>query len=83
MTSEVFFPFSPEYATWDEWNGNFLIYYAQEPIAQLPEIQWRDVAAQISVMPTFAAYPVPDSSAFINWQDWAREVTQIINGPSH
>ena len=80
---QVFFPFIPTIMTWEEWNGNFIIYYGQETLPDVPESEWRDAADQIASLPTFAAYPVPNSSTFANWQDWALELTTIINGPSH
>jgi hypothetical protein len=27
-------------------------------------------------------YPVPSPDTYQNWQDWAIEFTEIINGPS-
>jgi hypothetical protein len=78
----VFLPSIPEYMSWDDWNGTFVIYYGQEPLPILPEDQWREAADQIAALPTFTAYPVPESGRFSTWQEWAREVTTIINGPS-
>jgi len=77
-----FFPFSPDYSTWEEWNGNFIVYYGQETIPDVLEDQWRDAANQIADLPTFSVYPIPGASKFATWQDWANEVTTIINGPS-
>ena len=79
----VFLPSIPEYMSWDDWNGTFVIYYGQEPLPILPEDQWREAADQIAALPTFAVYPIPGSGGFSTWQQWAREVTTIINGPSH
>ena len=77
------FPFVPEFMTWDEWNGNFIMWYGQEPVAHSTEENWTESARQITSLSTFSVYPLPDPDTFDNWQDWARQVTQIINGPSH
>jgi hypothetical protein len=31
---------------------------------------------------TFGTYPVPSPDTYTTWQEWAREFTTIINGPS-
>lgn len=79
---QQFFPFAPNSMTWEEWNGNFIIYYGQETLPNVSEIEWRDAADQIATLPTFATYPVPSSGNFETWQEWASEVTTIINGLS-
>ena len=82
MPLESFFPFSPDYMEWEDWNGNVVMFYGEEPIAILPEEDWRIVAAGIAQLPTFLNYPVPDPQLFETWQSWALEFTQIINGPT-
>lgn len=77
---QQFFPFTPNDMSWEDWNGNFIIYYGQEPIAYHPEEEWRIVAAQIASLPSFAARLIPEPNSFENWKDWALEVTTIING---
>ena len=79
---QQFFPFNPNGMSWEDWNGNFILYYGQEPIAYHPEEEWQIVAAQIASLPTFNVYPIPMPDSFETWQDWALEVTQIINGKS-
>ena len=79
---QQFFPFNPNGMSWEEWNGNFIIYYGQEPIAYHPEEQWQVAAAQIASLPTFTVYPIPMPDSFENWRDWALQVTTIINGKS-
>lgn len=79
---QAFFPCVPDYATWDDWNGNLAIFYSNEPIATSSEENWAETAATVATLPTFAAYPVPDPYSFNDWQSWAREFTLIINGPS-
>jgi len=77
-----YFPFSPEYSSWEDWNGNLLILYSQEPIPYLPETEWQSVAKSIAQTTIFANYPVPDPDSYSTWQDWANNFTQIVNGPA-
>jgi hypothetical protein len=79
---QQFFPCTPNDMSWEDWNGNFIIYFGQEPIAYHPEDEWQIAAAQIASLPTFAVYPVPMPDRFEKWQEWAIEVTEIINGQS-
>lgn len=81
--TQAFFPCTPNGMSWEDWNGNFIIYYGQEPIAYHTEEEWQIAANQIASLTTFAAYPVPTADGFENWQDWALQVTEIINGSSH
>jgi len=80
---QQFFPFVPEYMDWEDWNGNLAIYYGQRNIQFSPEEDWKTGAENIVQSPVFGRYPVPDPSTFETWQDWAREFTTIINGPSY
>jgi hypothetical protein len=80
---QQFFPCLPDYMSWEDWNGNVAIYYGQEPVMFQPEENWQEAAQHLSSMAVFQPYPVPSPSNFVNWQDWAREFTQIINGPSY
>jgi hypothetical protein len=82
MALESFFPFTPDYMTWEEWNGNLIMFYGEQPIPVLPEIDWKIVADNVSQLPTFLNYPVPDPELYEKWQDWAYEFTEIINGPT-
>ena len=80
MSEQQFFPFVPSGMDWEAWNGNLVMYYSEEPIPYNTEVDWRITAKNVSQLPTFAAYPVPDPDLFQNWQDWAYEFTLIING---
>ena len=80
--TEAFFPFLPDYMSWEDCNGNCIIYYGQEPIGTSSEDDWKTVASQIAQLQTFSAYPVSDPASYENWQDWARDLTLTINGPS-
>jgi hypothetical protein len=79
---QQFFPFSPEYSTWDDWNGNLLHFYGEQPIPVLPEDQWQEVAKNVIEIPFFSAYAVPDPLSYETWHEWAEEFTLTVNGPS-
>jgi|TARA_R110000868_G_scaffold15996_3_gene72346 hypothetical protein len=80
---QQFFPFSPEYSTWDDWNGNLLHYYGEQSISVLPEDQWREVAMSIISTPFFGVYGIPDPLSYESWQEWAEQFTLVLNGPSN
>lgn len=77
-----FFPFVPDYMSWEDWNGNLLVFYSEEPIPYDSEDGWMQVANNIAQLPTFAKYPIPDPDAYPDWQTWAREFSLIVNGPN-
>ena len=79
---QKFFPFSSSYSTWEDWNGNFIIWYGQENIPLESEDNWQAAAEHIASISTFLTYPIPSPNNFENWQDWADAVTLSINGPS-
>jgi hypothetical protein len=82
MSLQQYFPFSPDYSSWEDWNGNLISWYSEEPLPSLPEVEWQTVAKVVAQTATFANYPVPDPEGFGSWQDWANNFTQIINGPT-
>jgi hypothetical protein len=82
MALQQFFPFDPEGSDWESWNGNLIMFYGEEPIPYLPELDWGDVARSVAELPTFVNYPVPSPESYADWQSWAREFTEIINGPT-
>lgn len=82
MAVQEFFPFISAGSDWENWNGNLVMFYSQELIPYLPETDWKVVAKNVSQLPTFSVYPVPDPELYQNWQNWADEFTLIINGPS-
>ena len=82
MAEPVFFPFIPSGMEWENWNGNLAMFYSEEPIPYvIDEKDWKMVAKNVSQLPTFEVFPVPDPDLYANWQDWAFEFTLIINGP--
>ena len=83
MAFQTFFPFIPAGSDWQSWNGNLVMFFSEELIPYTTnELEWKFVAKNVSQLPTFMSYPVPDPDLYANWQDWASEFTLIINGPS-
>lgn len=82
MAFQQFFPFTPNGMSWEDWNGNLIMFYGQEPIPYNTELDWKETARNVGQLTTFEVYPVPSPEAYENWQDWALEFTEIINGPS-
>lgn len=82
MAFQDFFPCTPQYLSWEDFNGNLLVYYSQEPIPFNTEDNWQNTARGLMLLPTFMVYPVPDPEKFQTWQDWASEFTLIVNGRS-
>lgn len=82
MAEQIFFPFIPNDMDWNNWNGNLAMYFGAEPIPYAPEDEWKITAKNISQLPRFEVYPVPDPDLFETWQEWAYQFTLIINGPS-
>ena len=46
-------------------------------------LQKKTGAENIAAMSTFSAFPVPNPDKYETWQEWAKDFTEIINGPSH
>ena len=76
------FPFSTEFARFEDWNGNFLIWFGEQPIPYNTEERWQETASAIAALSFFEVYPIPFPETFETWQDWADEVAQLINGKS-
>ena len=74
------FPFLPEYTTWENFNGNLVMYYGQEPVPYSDEANWVSTAKHIRQLPSFSSYLVPDPELYNTWQDWAHQFVLIING---
>jgi hypothetical protein len=83
VSLQQFFPFSPDYMSWEEWNGNFVMWYGEENIPHTSEESWKTTANHIASNEAFGAYPLPMATDYDTWQKWAKDVTQIINGPAY
>ena len=82
MSIQQFFPFTPDYMSWDDWNGNMVIFFEEEAIPVNDEENWKKTVAGMTALPTFQAYPIPDPELFEDWRAWADEFTTVLNGPS-
>jgi hypothetical protein len=82
MAEQIFFPVVPVNMSWEDWNGNLILYFGTEPIGHSQEDNWKIVAKNVSQLPRFEVYPVPDPDLFDKWDDWAYQFTMIINGPT-
>lgn len=83
QTIQVFFPFSPQYMSWDDWNGNLAVSYGELNIPFTSEDDWKITANIICSNTAFASYPIPNPDTCEDWQDWASQFAQAINGPSY
>ena len=79
---QVSFPFSSQFSNFDDWNGNFIIWFGEQPIPYHTEKDWRQTASAIAALSFFEVYPIPHPDTFKTWQEWADEVALIINGAS-
>jgi hypothetical protein len=80
MAEQGFFPFNPMHSTWEDWNGNLIMFYSEQPIPYNVEDNWKETAKNLVQLPTFLLCPVPDPDLYEDWQDWADEFTLIVNG---
>lgn len=72
--------FLPDFATWDEWNGNLVLYFAEEQFPIVNELFWPEVAHAVTVSPRFDQFGVPNPAYFSDWQSWAKSLTLAVNG---
>lgn len=82
---QVHFPFVPDYMSWDDWTGNMALYYGQWHIPFTSEEDWKTTARVLAGNTAFASYPIahPDNYADDDWQTWAKDFTEIVNGQSY
>ena len=76
------FPFSSQFTTFGDWNGNLLLWFGEQPIPYNTEERWKETASTVAELPFFEVYPIPYPDTFEKWQDWADEVALLINGKS-
>jgi len=72
----------PQLATWEDWNGDLLHYFGEDPLPMVPEEEWRTLAYALTSLATFDNYAVPDPVLYENWQDWVSNLLFSINGPT-
>lgn len=65
---------------WANWNGNLLHYYGEEPLPYVDEDNWTILADYLVGLSTFANYGIPNSEGYEDWQDWAKDFIEAVNG---
>lgn len=83
LSIQPFFVFNPDFMSWEDWNGNLLISYSELAIPYNTEENWRETAQAVSASPAMATYPAPSPDGYEEWQQWAKDFTEIINGQSY
>lgn len=78
--AQTVFPFVPEHTDWQSFNGNLIMYYGQEPLPISHEDNWQNTARNLTQLPAFECYGIPDPDTFKNWQDWAQQFVLLVNG---
>lgn len=74
--------FLPTDMEWDNWNGNLLHYYGEEPIPYVDEDNWKTTANFLAGLATFSNYLVPDADTYDDWREWAKDFIESVNGPT-
>lgn len=80
---QPFFIFSPDYMSWEDWNGSLLVFYSELGFPYSSEENWRETAQAVSANPAMATYPAPSPDKYDDWQTWAKDLTEIVNGQSY
>lgn len=75
-------PFLAEDTTWDNWNGNMLHYFGEEPLPYVSEENWPQFASSMISLSTFSSYALPSADSFDDWRDWVEAIILAINGPT-
>lgn len=75
-------PQLPVGVSWEDWNGNMLHYFGEEPLPFVTEDNWKDFALSMSSLTTFSAYGFPDPEEAEDWKQWVQSIITIVNGPS-
>lgn len=73
-------PFLTDDMTWENWNGNMIHFFGEEPLPYLSEPNWKDFANSMGALPTFSVFAIPGPDTFATWQDWAKVVISSVNG---
>ena len=83
LSVQPFFIFSPDFMSWEDWNGNLLISYGELAFPYNTEDDWQQTAKAVAGNPAMAAYPVPDPDTYEDWRVWANDFTEVLNGQSY
>jgi hypothetical protein len=72
--------FIPDYATWDEYNSNFIHYFGEQQLPLVVEDDWMQFAYALVRTTAFDKFNTPLPDNYEEWQDWARALTMSVNG---
>lgn len=76
-------PFVAGNSTWEDWNGNMLHFFGEEPLPYVPELSWQDFGQAMLGLPTFSSYAIPSPERYEDWRDWVGDLITVINGPTN
>ena len=79
-TIKQFFPCTPDNRTWEEINGELIIYYGQLNIPVTTEENWRETASMLSSSTAFSSYAIANPDYSPTWQDWVTDFATAVNG---
>lgn len=83
MTIRQDMPYLPDYSTWEDWNGNVLHYFGEEPIVYTNEENWQQTAYSLMGLSTFMNYAISDPAGFEDWREWVKQFVETVNGPTN
>jgi hypothetical protein len=75
--------FLPDDMDWNSWNGNMLHYFSEEPMPMVDELHWQELGRSLTFLPTFNSYAIPDPDLYDDWKKWAKDLTEVVNGPTN
>ena len=65
--------------TWDQYNKLMEELFAANQLGNVPEDKWRDWVDGMNGIGYFVQSGIPDHRGFATWQDWAAQMTGIMN----
>lgn len=75
-------PFIAGASTWEDWNGNMLHFFGEEPLPYVPEQNWREFGQAMLTLSTFSSYAIPSPNNYADWRDWVSATITAVNGPT-
>ena len=71
--------YDPRDMTWDQYNKLMEELFAANQLGNVPEDKWRDWVDGMNGIGYFVQSGIPDHRGFATWQDWAAQMTGIMN----
>jgi hypothetical protein len=65
--------------TWDQYNSLMIELFSTNPLPKVAESQWKMFVNEMAKLPYFLKSGIPMSSAYSEWQDWAKAMMGILN----